>query len=79
MKSSNSIKTQCIGFDKSTVDISYCEESRIQAIVKRGPNSNKGIILSLLSSKLQVLQTNTFYDKVESEEYLEYYLGRIRV
>jgi hypothetical protein len=73
----NNITSQTIEMDNCLIDISFCENTRIQSIVKYGPNIHKGILLHLPSSnKCEVLHTNTFYDKeIGSREYLEYHLS----
>lgn len=75
-----SIHSQTIEMDNCLIDISFCENTRIQSIVKFGPNIHKGILLHIpispISNKYEVLHTNTFYDKeVGSREYLEYHLN----
>lgn len=73
------VKSNSFIFEGVIINISFCEESRIQSIVKTSSNSNKGLIISTRSSKcnMTVLETNRFYDEVGSEEYLEYYLQKI--
>lgn len=79
----NNITSQTIEMDNCVIDISFCENTRIQSIVKFGPNVHKGILLHLPLSptpfKCEVLQTNTFYDKeIGSREYLEYHLNYVK-
>lgn len=69
------IQNQTIQLKDSTVQISFCEHTKYQALIKTSSVSNKGIIIDTKKNNGPVIYQTTFFDNVTSEEYLKFFLN----
>lgn len=69
------MKNQTLQLDTGVVEISYCEQTNYQAIVKRTADSNTGVIVNIRRDSGKIVDKCNFYETITSQDYLTFFLN----